>query len=114
MPGFPVHGIFQARILQWVVTAYSRDPSHPPTLVGSKGLSVNLVHKAVLCAGTASSSLILDHRRGLPGGAGVAAPLTAEAGSPPTGPSLDISTHEPNPQSSECSESLFSLRKTEM
>ena len=29
LPGFSVHGIFQARILQWVVVPFSRGPSDP-------------------------------------------------------------------------------------
>ena len=51
------HGLQHARLLcPWdfpgkntavAVTSYSRDPSHPPTLVGSKGLSMNHGHKAV-------------------------------------------------------------------
>ena len=29
LPGSPVHGIFQARIMEWVVLSFSRDPSWP-------------------------------------------------------------------------------------
>ena len=29
LPGFSVHGIFQARILEWVVISYSRGSSQP-------------------------------------------------------------------------------------
>ena len=28
-PGFSVHGIFQARILEWIAISYSREPSQP-------------------------------------------------------------------------------------
>ena len=29
LPGFSVHGIFQARVLEWVAISFSREPSQP-------------------------------------------------------------------------------------
>ena len=42
LPGSSVHGIFQARILEWVATAYSRgfsDPGIKPTFLMSPALA---------------------------------------------------------------------------
>ena len=38
LPGFSVHGIFQARILEWVAISYSRGSSQPRDEPGSPAL----------------------------------------------------------------------------
>ena len=50
LPGSSVHEISQARILEWVVTSFSRGSSHPRDRTG------NLLHWQV-------DSLLLNHQR---------------------------------------------------
>ena len=42
-PGSCVHGIFQARILEWVVISFSRDLPDPGIKPGSPALQVDLL-----------------------------------------------------------------------
>ena len=41
LPGPSVHGIFQARILEWVAVPFSRGSSHPRNWTGSPALQVD-------------------------------------------------------------------------
>ena len=44
LPGFSVHRIFQARILEWVVASYSRGSSQP-----RDGTHVSCIGRRILC-----------------------------------------------------------------
>ena len=44
LPGFSVHRIFQARILEWVVTSYSGGSSQP-----RDGTHVSCIGRRILC-----------------------------------------------------------------
>ena len=41
LPGSPVHGIFQARVLEWVAISFSRGSSHPGIEPGSPALQAD-------------------------------------------------------------------------
>ena len=41
LPGSPVHGIFQARVLEWVAISFSRGSSHPGIESGSPALQAD-------------------------------------------------------------------------
>ena len=41
LPGFSVHGIFQARVLEWVAISFSRGSSQPRDRIGSPTLEAD-------------------------------------------------------------------------
>ena len=43
-PGSSVHGILQARILEWVAMSFSRGSSQPRIFLGYAGLNLHLLH----------------------------------------------------------------------
>ena len=42
LPGFSLHGIFQARVLEWVAISFHRSPSHPEIKPSSPALAARL------------------------------------------------------------------------
>ena len=55
-PGSTVHGISQARILQWVAISFSREYTNS---AGSTGLTLECPHQLLPCSGIASVFLFL-------------------------------------------------------
>ena len=44
LPGFSIHGIFQARVLEWVATSFSRGSSRPGIEPRSPALQADALH----------------------------------------------------------------------
>ena len=58
LPGFSVHGIFQARVLGWVAFSFSRGPSQSnPGLLHYRQMLYRLSHQGSLCLAESYSTL---------------------------------------------------------
>ena len=59
LPGFFVHGIFQARVLEWVAISFSRDLPDPGIEPQSTALqAMRLSHQESACKSRMGSNLI--------------------------------------------------------